>query len=78
MKQVKQIISADGWRAVYREDDGDFYVEPLCCWAVVEEGGDSFVVGMDAAEMVAACDSASNFVGYLASGESTEKYGGTE
>lgn len=74
MKQVKQIIPAEGWRAVYKEDDGSLFVQPLCCWAVVDENGDTSVVGMDASDMVEACDEASNFLGYIGPGESDDKY----
>lgn len=74
MKQVKQIIPADGWRACYEESNGEILVEPVCCWAIVEEDGDSFIVGMDADNPVEPCSDASNFVGYIGPGESVDKY----
>lgn len=75
MKQVRQIIPANGWQAIYEQEDGGLYAAPLCCWAVVEdEDGDSFVVGMDADSAVGACEEVSNFVGFIGPGEDLYKY----
>jgi len=36
-KDIVQIISADGWRAVYLYDDGELEVKPLVCWSVYDD-----------------------------------------
>lgn len=48
---VKQIVPADGWCAVFAQSETDesgrhYYTEPVAVWALVEEGGYTYVTGL--------------------------------
>ena len=46
--KIKQIIPADGWQAVYKNDDGSEYKSQMNCWALIEdERGETRIEGMD-------------------------------
>lgn len=54
---IKQIIPADGWCAVFAQSEPDefgryYYTEPVAVWALVEEGGYTYVAGLAGADMV--------------------------
>ena len=59
-RKIHQIIPADGFHAVYRSEEGPFYVR-LACWALTDEG----VEGIDPAYPTSLCEDNSNFQGYL-------------
>ena len=48
--RIVQIITAQGWWAIYRKgEDDDEFSSPLVCWALVERAtGERQVVGVDA------------------------------
>lgn len=55
MEQIKQIIPAEGWAALFvfrNEDTGgiDLHVERLACWALVDRDGEQFVGGYSATD----------------------------
>lgn len=67
-RTIIQIISAQGWNAVYavrpdRNNNDPVWVSALACWALVQEGVDRYVVGLDLT--LSFCDSGDNFLGYL-------------
>jgi hypothetical protein len=82
MRQMVQIISADGWRAVLagRLRTGEVVLrdKPLACWALVEDrdedGAWRDVVGMTADGEVEECDLKGGFVGYVREGEDIEQW----
>ena len=54
---IKQIIPADGWCAVFAQSEPDefgrhYHIEPLAVWALVEEGGFTYVAGLAGSDMV--------------------------
>lgn len=70
-RRILQIISADGWHAVYairpdRNEDNPVWIAPLMCWALVQQDKGRFVVGLDST--LSFCDQGDNFLGYLAPG----------
>lgn len=77
-RTILQIMPAEGWRAVYREDDGTLTEYPLVCWALVIEDDERndrirYVTGIDAVENQAEfCDEAANFVRYLGPGQTAD------
>jgi hypothetical protein len=83
-KKIIQIMPAEGWRALYfhRGDAGEvvFEEEPLVCWALMEESTENIdetvrsVEGLSADSWVETVEHVSNFLAYLAPGESPEKF----
>jgi hypothetical protein len=70
-RRILQIISADGWNAVYaiRPDsnkNNPVWIAPLACWALVQQERARLVVGLDST--LSFCDQGDNFLGYLAPG----------
>ena len=50
-EQIKGIIPAHDWLAVFTTDEGEERTTPLTCFALIEEeGGLRYVVGLDAAD----------------------------
>lgn len=75
-QRIVQIIEADGWLAVYDHGTGDvrdLRTKRLVCWALVEDGTGTRVIGMDA-EYVAGKQESATFVGYAREGESLKKF----
>lgn len=67
-RRIVQIIPADDWKAAYaiRPDhnkNNPVWIDPLACWALVQQEGVLFVVGMDST--LSFCDRGDNFLGYL-------------
>jgi hypothetical protein len=61
-RSTSPLIPADGWSAVYREEDGIETRYPLVCWSFDEDGE---LVGMDTADReIVPARTASNFVRY--------------
>lgn len=51
--EIKQIIPADGWWSVYKDDNtGEPLVSPLVCWALVTDTYEemTYVCGLDESE----------------------------
>lgn len=74
-RQIVQIVSANGWNAVYairpeENKNNPVWVSPLACWALVQEGARRHVVGVD--RTLSFCDAGDNFLGYLPPGENPE------
>lgn len=75
---IIQIMPAPGWRIAYLMDEGDIWVKPLLCWAVVD---DSDTIGRNITAVTVEetmvdfedppCD---NALGYLAPGERVPKH----
>lgn len=63
-RKIIQIIPANNWYALYKQDDAPDEWVPLVAWAVVKQNGDDFVVGLDACEYIDFCDETSNFLRY--------------
>lgn len=63
-RTIQSIIPAEGWGAVFDDDEGQF-MEPLAGWALVKEGTRTHVVGLIANEAVELCDEQANFVSYI-------------
>ncbi len=63
-----QIIPAEGWSAVFSNDDGSEFSFPLVCWAIVEpeDGGleNRYVDGISGAGNLDGCTDATSFVRY--------------
>jgi hypothetical protein len=82
MRQLVQIIPAEGWRAVLagRLRTGGVVLrdKPLACWALVEDrdedGAWRDVVGLTADGDVEECDLKGGFVGYLREGDDVRKW----
>ncbi len=71
-RKIIQIIPAHGWNAVYavrpeQNKNDPVWVSALACWALVQEGADRYVVGLDLT--LSFCDSGDNFLGYLPPGQ---------
>ena len=64
MRRIIQIIPAPDWYALY-EEEGEEYWTPLACWALVDEDGETRVVGLEAGERVVFCEENPNFKGYI-------------
>ena len=64
MKKILQIIPAEGWFAIFTHDDKTRSKNPLVCWALVEDGEEIWVEGMDGGEYVEFCSNITNFSGY--------------
>ena len=69
MIKILQILSADGWWAVY-DDDGEPFISRLVCWALVQVGNeetDRSVTGMDIDEegRIEFCQDIENFRTYV-------------
>lgn len=63
-RTIQNIIPAEGWGALFTDDEGQF-VEPLAGWALVKDGARTQVVGLIANEAVELCDEQANFVAYV-------------
>lgn len=78
-RKILQVIPAEGWFAVYKENDGSESSVRLACWALVEETDDEFtdnvVVGMETGydQSVDFADTAVNFVRYVHTSDQTEE-----
>ena len=73
---ILQIISAEGWLAVYDHSVGDvddLRTRPLVCWALVEDEGGTSVIGMDA-DLIAGRRETGRFVGFARAGESLGRF----
>lgn len=69
-RTILSIIPATGWQTVFTEkSSGRLLVGPLVCWALVEEDGDRWVMGMENAGDHVDFSEYSNHVGYLGPGE---------
>ena len=66
--KIIQIMPATGWRAVYAGDDGQPFFTDIVCWALVQDGEETSVIGMNVSEdYVDFCNYPtlkSNFLGY--------------
>ena len=70
-REIIQIMPADRWHAIYKDDEGDIST-PLAAWALIKDWDDETdemetrVVGLDASEgtLLLCCDSVGNFKGY--------------
>src|SRR5687767_6997552 len=76
-RNILQIISADGWNALYairpdRNHNNPVWVSPLVCWALVQEDTYRYVVGLD--RTLSYCEAGDNFLGYLAPGEDPKRW----
>ena len=71
MRTILQIIPADGWRAVFEDDEasdgaGKYIYEPVICWALVEDAGERVVCGMtDQDGVIDLVEDVENHVGYV-------------
>jgi len=64
-RKIVQLLPADGWFAVYENDDGSEIKSALSCWALVRDAeGDTSVMGMDAADYVDFAEDTKNFKNY--------------
>ncbi len=63
-RTIQSIIPAEGWGALFDDDDGQF-MEPLAGWALVKDGPRTQVVGLIANEAVELCDEQASFVAYI-------------
>lgn len=75
-QRIVQIIDAKGWVAVYDRGTGDvdvIHTKPLVCWALVEEGASSRVIGLDA-DAVANVRESGAFLGYAKEGENLGRF----
>lgn len=71
VRRILQIIPADDWKAAYairpnHNKNNPVWIDPLACWALVQQEGVPFVVGMDST--LSFCDQGDNFLGYLSPG----------
>jgi hypothetical protein len=79
VEKILQIAGAPGWGAVFcyrNEDTGEMELEtlPVALWALVEEHGEQYISGYNAADYFAEPASKDpHFVGYLAEGEDAEE-----
>ena len=70
-RRILQIIPVDGWNALYAvrpegPKNNPVWIAPLACWALVHDGNNRCVVGLDCT--LSFCDQGDNFLGYLAPG----------
>ena len=63
-KKILQIIPADGWLAVFTNEDKTRTKFPLVCWALVEDEHGQSVQGMYGGDYVEFCMEISNFSEY--------------
>jgi len=65
MGKILQIIPADGWYALYKDED-EMLAEPLVCFALVEDNdNEQYIKGMCCDHINIECaDIPSNFAGY--------------
>jgi len=65
--RIVQIISVEGWKAQYKGEDGCFS-SPVIAWALTKSG---LIAGLSISQggYINKCDTAHNFMGYLAPGE---------
>ncbi|HLZ60948.1 MAG TPA: hypothetical protein VKR06_28700 [Ktedonosporobacter sp.] len=63
---VQMMGVAPQWQAVYALTDGEVVMEPLVCWALVEEKetGETSIVGMVAEGSSIEVATSENFLGY--------------
>jgi hypothetical protein len=71
-RTIIQIVPVEGWAAVYairpeEHENNPVWVCPLACWALVQEGVQRYVVGLD--RTLSFCEAGDNFLGYLPPGE---------
>lgn len=66
MEKILQIIPADGWCALYK-DEHEMLLVPLICFALIEENNNvQRIVGMCCDDIyIGVADTSSNFAGYL-------------
>lgn len=74
--KITQIIPAVGWQAMYEDSNHSeqTFVFPLACFAVIEDDGQSTVVGLVASDMVHSAEDDSNFIRYVGPGEDPDSY----
>ena len=65
MKKIIQMLPADKWSAVFKQDDGTELKESLVCFVLVERDGETAVEGLCGGEYIDFCDSATNFIRYV-------------
>lgn len=65
MKQIKQLLPAEGIYAVYAASETDITFERVICWALVDNAGESEVCGMFAKDLVEFCEDRIHFDGYV-------------
>lgn len=65
MEKILQIIPADGWCALYKNDN-EMLSEPLICFALIEaDNNEQRIVGMCCDDIyIGVADDSSNFAGY--------------
>jgi len=71
-RRIIQIVPVHGWSAVYairpdRNDGDPVWIGRLACWALVQQGQDRYVVGIDST--LSFCDQGDNFLGYAPPGK---------
>jgi hypothetical protein len=64
--KILQIIPAEGWSAIYADGDGEIFVMPLVCWALVESANvdGEEIIGMTADDSHITDASDDNLLGY--------------
>jgi hypothetical protein len=67
-QKILQILSAEGWRALYKDAKGPEFA-PLDCWALLEEEGRQRVTGM------VACNSDGSVPDYIDFAEGGDGFG---
>lgn len=75
-QKILQIISAEGWLAVYDLGSGDVQdlrTRPLACWALVEDSTGTRIVGMDA-DFLAGQRPPGKFLGYVTAAEGPARF----
>lgn len=75
-RRITQIISAEGWLAVYDLGSGDvtdIRTRALVCWALMEDASGTQVVGLDA-DLAAGHRAEGKFLGYIKEGESLARF----
>jgi hypothetical protein len=78
--EIKQIIPAPGWFAVWLDEDG-FFLQPLACWALRRkrvdenyyEAADDEIVGMVNVDVIQSAEEDPNFYEYVFENEVTDK-----
>lgn len=64
MKDIKQIIPADGWVAKFKQKDGSVDECPLTCFALIDNDGDTAVEGLYGSDCIFFCEDMNNFIEY--------------
>ncbi|MGE3109575.1 MAG: hypothetical protein AB7G11_11285 [Phycisphaerales bacterium] len=75
-RKITQIIPAEGWLAVYDLGSGDVAdvrTRPLVCWALVEDLGETKIIGVNAEQAAGHADSGT-FLGFARVGESLSRF----